>query len=119
MLIIYHSLTNNIERFLNKSNHTNKLKLIDGNEIIKEPFILMTYTIERGQIPNIIKKFMINNHKNCVGLIGSGNKNWGSLYCNATKLLKDEYDINILMNFELSGIQENIDKFNEIINEKI
>ena len=116
MLIVYTSLTGNIEKFLIKTNHKEKFKLITGNEIIDNKFILITYTINFGEIPEIIYNFLKNNYPNCIGVIGSGNKNWGSSYCNAIKLINEIWSIPILMDFELSGKNEDVDKFMEIIN---
>ena len=111
MLIVYTSLTGNIDKFLIKTDHKENFKLITGNEIIDDKFIIMTYTINFGEIPEIVYKFLKNNYVNCIGVIGSGNKNWGSSYCNATKLINEIWGIPILMNFELSGKDEDIDKF--------
>jgi protein involved in ribonucleotide reduction len=115
MLIVYVSLTGNIERFLNEVDYKNKLKLTSGDEIIDSKFILITYSINYGDIPIIISKFLKNNHKNCLGVIGSGNKNWGNLYCGAINKINQIYNIPILLKFELSGNMEDRVKFMEIM----
>lgn len=111
MLIVYSSKTGNIERFLKKTGITSVLKTIDGSEIINEDFILLTYTIGIGEIPTEVSTFMKNNSAKCKGLIGSGNKNWGSAFCNSVTLLHEQYNIPILMTFEMSGNKHDLEKF--------
>jgi protein involved in ribonucleotide reduction len=111
MLIVYASKTGNIERFVKKTGITSVLKIIDGSEIISEDFILLTYTTGIGEVPTEVSTFMKNNFSKCKGLIGSGNKNWGSSFCNAVTLLHSQYNIPILMRFEMSGNKHDIEKF--------
>ena len=118
MKIIYHSLTGNIEKFLTKINHEcDLLRLSNGKEIIDKSFVLITYTIGNGDIPCIINDFMVENHKYCKGLIGSGNRNWGKNYCGSVFKLKDLYNIPVLMTFETSGTKKDIIKFHDILKE--
>lgn len=120
MKIIYHSLTGNIKRFLSKSKYNNQsFELLTGEEIIDEKFILITYTIGNGEIPQIVEKFMRKNYYNCKGLIGSGNRNWGKNFCKSVYKLNDTYNIPVLLTFETSGTKKDIIKFHEIIKEKV
>ena len=111
MLIVYASKTGNIERFLKKTGITSILKIIDESKIINEDFILLTYTTGIGEVPTEVSIFMQNNSTKCKGLIGSGNKNWGSAFCNSVTLLHEQYNLPILMTFEMSGNKHDIEKF--------
>lgn len=111
MLIVYSSKTGNIERFLKKTGITSLLKIIDGSECINEEFILLTYTTGIGEVPAEVSTFMQNNFAKCKGLIGSGNKNWGGSFCNAVTLLHQQYNLQILMTFEMSGNKHDIERF--------
>ena len=115
MLISYYSLTGNIKTFLERSEAKNTLPIINGQEIINESSILITSSIAFGECPPEVLEFTKNNKMLIKGLIGSGNKNWGYLYCNAVKILHLEYDIPILLQFELTGTAEDILQFNKII----
>ena len=114
MLIVYASKTGNIERFLKKTGVSPILKITDGSEIINEDFILLTYTTGIGEVPVEVIEFTKNNYSHMKGLIGSGNKNWGGAFCNAVTLLSQQYNITILMTFEMSGNKHDIEKFLEI-----
>lgn len=114
MIIVYFSKTGNIERFVNKIKKIDsKIKFINGNKVskIKENYILLTYTINFGEVPNEVDKFLKNNNKNIKGIVGSGNKNWGIYYCNAANIISKKYNIPILMNFELAGNIHDINTF--------
>lgn len=118
MDIIYFSRTKNIERFIKKS----KIKSIEGtsNYITNNKYILLTYTDKFGEIPKNVEDFLKLkvNQSNLIGVIGSGNKNWGKSYCNAVTLISQKYNVPILQKFELSGKIQDIEKFKEIIKEE-
>ena len=115
MLVSYYSLTGNIQKFLEKSSAKNILPIVTGQEIINENSLLITSSIAFGECPPYVLQFTKNNHKFIKGLIGSGNKNWGSLYCGAVKMLSTEYSIPILLQFELTGDIEDLVQFNKIV----
>lgn len=103
MKYVYFSKTGNIKSFVSKAN----LDAINGCEIdcINEEFILITYTINCGEVPKDVKIFLKKPGviKNMVGVIGSGNKNWGTLYNNAAILISKKFKVPMLMDFELRG----------------
>lgn len=115
MYIVYHSLTGNTERFLQKVSYDKLLKLETGQEIVDYKFILSTYTTKSGEVPSIISLFMNNNHNNCIGMLGNGNKNWGSNYCKAVDILSNLYNIPILLKYEMSGTYEDVINFNRLL----
>lgn len=115
MKVIYFSLTGNIDRFVKKTDY----ECIRGNAdmIVDEKFVLITYTISFGEVPQDVEKFLEKNHKNLVGVIGSGNMNWGILYCKAAHTIAQKYDVEILQQFELAGNIHDVAKFNKIMGE--
>ncbi len=44
-----------------------------------------------------------DNHKNCLGVIGSGNKNFNYQYCLTAKQYSEAFDFPLLADFELRG----------------
>lgn len=110
MLIIYDSRTGNVERFVRKLN-MNKIKKVESDLIVNEEYILLTFTTGFGQVPETTLKFLQNNHKYLRAVVVSGNKNWGSYYGNAGEIISREYDVPLLMKFELSGTQNDVEMF--------
>ncbi len=121
MKIIYFSKTKNIERFVKKVEY----ECHNGNEInkIDDKFILITYTTGFGETPEEVTSFLEKNHSNLIGVVGSGNKNWGIYYCLAAKDISKKYDTKLLMCFELAGNKHDVLKFDTLVkgmcNEKL
>lgn len=111
MLIVYDSLTGNVERFINKL-HMKNLKITDGL-IVKEPFILVTYTFGFGGIPESTSKFLNQNFEYIIGVASSGNKVWGSNFARAADLISDNFLVPLILKFELSGTKKDIDIFTQ------
>ncbi len=112
MELIYFSKTGNIKRFIHKIENN----AISGNAdlLVNKPFILITYTTGMGQVPAEVDTFCENNKGFLMGVIASGNKNWGSLYGLSADIISDKYNVPVLMKFELSGNIYDIEKFKEI-----
>ncbi|MDR6779529.1 protein involved in ribonucleotide reduction [Paenibacillus peoriae] len=113
MLIVYDSLTGNVQRFVDKL-HMKNIKIADGL-VVDEPFVLITYTTGFGEVPKRIEEFVRNNEYFLKGVISSGNRNWGLKFGRAADIISHEYCIPLIHKFELSGNQLDI----EIINERI
>lgn len=121
MLILFDTRTNNVKRFVNKLKDRLpevELILIDENIVIDRKFHLVTYTTRVGQIPEKTSKFLEINHNNALTVSVSGNTIWGSSYGLALEKITTLYP-NIVegMKFELSGIDEDVEKYKEIIKE--
>ena len=115
MKIVYFSLTGNIKRFVDKINYD----CISGNAdmLVSENFVLITYTINFGEVPKNVDIFLKNNHHKLIGVVGSGNTNWGSSYCKAADIISEKYNVKMLQKFELSGNKHDVQRFNKIIRE--
>lgn len=117
-MIIYDSLTGNVERFIKKLKlikHINTIKIND-DLVVNEPYILVTYTVGFGQVPDSTGKFLNSNHKYLKGIASSGNKNWGKFYGNAANVISDTFNVPLIMKFELSGTKEDEVKFLQEVN---
>ncbi|MDR2008770.1 MAG: class Ib ribonucleoside-diphosphate reductase assembly flavoprotein NrdI [Alphaproteobacteria bacterium] len=115
MQIIYASKTGNIPKFLAKAGVENALKIGDMSEIVNEDFILITYTTGIGEVPSEVAAFLKNNHQHLIGVIGSGNKNWGNAFCNGAKTISKTYNSPLLLTFELAGNKHDVEKFLQIL----
>jgi protein involved in ribonucleotide reduction len=115
LLIIYDSLTGNVQRFINKLDM--RSTKITTELSINEPFVLITYSIGYGEVPKSIEKFLESNHQYLKGIIGSGNRNWGKFYCGAAEIISKRYDVPLLHKFELSGNAYDVEKIKqEVLN---
>ncbi|OMD77012.1 ribonucleotide reductase assembly protein NrdI [Paenibacillus odorifer] len=115
LLVLYHSLTGNVERFVNRLN-LNCVK-IEKDLIMIEPYILITYTTGFGEVPRPVKDFLTLNGHFIKGVIGSGNINWGKHFCGAAETISKQYDVPLLHKFEQSGNANDVEKIKqEVLN---
>lgn len=106
-MILYASRTGNIQHVigeLQKRDNTIQACRIDDIQKVEEPFFLFTYTDLFGEVPEPVKAFMTLHHHFCVGIIGSGNTNWGNdNFCGAAKKLSSRYRIPIITKLDVRG----------------
>ncbi len=108
--IVYFTVTGNIKKFINKLNHDNVSFIEDGLKI-DEPYILITGTINFGEVPIEVKKFLKENHENLIGVVGSGNRNWGRNFAIAGDIIAKKFNVPLLLKFELSGNTHDVENF--------
>jgi len=111
LLIAYISKTGNIARFVKKLPYENIIKIETSDTTISEPFVFITYTTGIGQVPELARDFCRLNQDYLVAVAASGNLNWGNSYGIAANMLADEFNVPILMKFELSGRPNDIEQF--------
>lgn len=111
MLIVYDSLTGNVRRFIEKLEY--KSMKIHDNLIINEPYILVTYTIGFGEIPQSTTSFLANNYKYLMGVASSGNMNWGSNFAKAADKIAELHNVPVIMKFELAGTDKDVEKIKQ------
>ncbi|WP_442604212.1 class Ib ribonucleoside-diphosphate reductase assembly flavoprotein NrdI [Paenibacillus sp. KN14-4R] len=115
MLIAYDSKTGNVKRFVNKLD-------IESVQVspeldIEEPFILVTYTTGFGQAPKSTMDFLAAKGHLLRGVATSGNMNWGSRYGLAADHISEKFDVPLLMKFELSGTNKDVERFKWEVNQ--
>lgn len=59
-----------------------------------------------------------NNPNLCLGVIGSGNKNFNDQYCLTAKQYAEQFDIPFLVDFELRGTNDEIQNIYHLLCEK-
>lgn len=118
LLIVFTSRTGNVRRFVQKlpfpSVEINRQN-VDTAQITK-PFVFVTYTTGFGQVPIPAAKFIKNNREWLRGVAASGNRNWAGYFAKAADAIAEQYDVPILLKFELSGTDEDVQKFIERVN---
>ncbi|MEM9468889.1 MAG: class Ib ribonucleoside-diphosphate reductase assembly flavoprotein NrdI [Pseudomonadota bacterium] len=78
-------------------------------EVVDGPFVLIspTYSDDDGSnaVPKPVIRFLNNeyNRDNMVGVIGSGNRNFGDTFALGGRIIAKKCDVPLLYRFELSG----------------
>lgn len=111
MKIYYTSLTGNVRRFIAKTGLA--AKEITAGTIVDKPFILVTYTIGFGDVPDIVTTFLRSNSDYLRGVAVSGNRVWGANYGHAGDIISRTYLVPLLLKFELSGTSADVQTFTE------
>ncbi len=111
MEVIYFSKTNNVKKFCQKLELP--VRLGTSDYITDEPFILLIYTTGFGEVPKEVEQFLgyQKNQQNLRAVCSSGNKNWGINYGVAADIIAEQYQVPLLMKFELSGNIHDVKKF--------
>lgn len=108
--IVFDSKTGNVRRFMEKIPYASKHPL-NENEILNNPFILVTYTTGFGNIPPSTQQFLEKNADYIQGVAASGNKVWGDNFAKSADKISNQYRIPVLHKFELSGTTRDVEMF--------
>lgn len=104
-MIAFASRTGNVRSVIQKLTLPNIE--ITPNLILREPFILFTYTDGLGAIPEVVAQFLTENYSFCKGVIASGNSNFGhQRFCGAADEISVKYAIPIVRKIELRGFKQ-------------
>ncbi|AFV21375.1 MULTISPECIES: class Ib ribonucleoside-diphosphate reductase assembly flavoprotein NrdI [Bacillus] len=115
MLVVYASKTGNVKRFVGKTG----LETVQISEelMVNEKCVLITYTTGFGAVPEEVSAFMKKNNKNVVGVVASGNRNWGDMFGASANKISKQYGIPVLMKFEMSGTNNDVELFKTKVRE--
>ncbi|MED0951134.1 class Ib ribonucleoside-diphosphate reductase assembly flavoprotein NrdI [Bacillus mobilis] len=115
MLIVYASKTGNVKRFVGKTG----LETLQISEelMVNEKCVLITYTTGFGAVPEEVSAFMKKNSKNVVGVVASGNRNWGDMFGASADKISKQYGMPVLMKFEMSGTNNDVELFKTKVRE--
>lgn len=117
--IYYDSKTGNVDRFVQKlAEETGwNIQRIDEQTKVKHQGHLITFTTGFGQVPPKTSAFMSKYAHFIQTVSVSGNRNWGANFGKAGDTLSGLYGLPLLMKFELSGtnreVQQMINKIND------
>ena len=112
MLIVYDSLMGKTEKFVKRTGFPH-VKIHEELQV-NEPFILVTYTCGRGDVPETTMKFLQQHHSHLKAVASSGHRNWGIYnFCKSGVIISEKYEVPLLLKFEMLGKKSDIKKFNE------
>lgn len=88
------------------------------NYYVSGPYILATPTFADGlgnhAIPKPVAAFLKLHHKQMIGVIGFGNRNFGSFYCLGARVISHKAGVPLLHKIELSGNDSDIEMVRKI-----
>ena len=116
MYIYYDSKTGNVQRFAKKMERQRPdwhFIKIDSNLKIENEGHFLTFTTKIGEVPETKDKFLENenNRKLIKSVSSSGNRNWGVFFAVAADKIQEKYGIPVLMKFELSGTNTEVENY--------
>lgn len=121
MKVVYMSLTGNVREFVKRldTDKSNLIEIADNLPIPiidGEKYILIAPTYD-PPVTDVCFDFIEDNGpENCVGLIGSGNKNFGDDgYIYTVKNISKEFGIEIIHDFEYAGFDKDVTAVNQIL----
>lgn len=119
MKIVYASRTGNTEYLVTEElGITDALKIESGDEEIKEPYILFTYTDGSGDVPFEVESFLQNNGQYIKGVIACGDRGYGDDFAKSGDKISEQYNVPCLYKVENTGTDEDIEAIKKILAEQ-
>jgi protein involved in ribonucleotide reduction len=114
----FSSATQNTARFVQKLGYP-ALDVRHAEHTKGEPFVLVCPTYAdgegRGALPRAVRAFINTNHEDIVGVIGTGNRNFGETFCLGAKMVARKCNVPLLHCVELDGNDDDVTKTRERI----
>jgi protein involved in ribonucleotide reduction len=121
MLVYFSSTSENTKRFVEKTGiESARIPIHWHPLLVDEPFLLVVPSYGAGRstdaIPKQVIKFLNieSNRSNLVGVIGSGNRNYGHKYCLGAYKVAEKCGVDVLHTYEILGLQEDVEKVVEL-----
>jgi protein involved in ribonucleotide reduction len=127
LVVFFSSVTENTLRFVEKLDiPAERIPLKPTEELpeISEPFVLITPTYGSGRVPpQVVRLLNVPEIRTlCVGVIGSGNRNFFEDFAKAGYTISAKLNVPLLYRFELAGTDQdviNVTKGMKLIGESI
>lgn len=118
-VVYFSSATNNTHRFVAKLGVPAEripLRRSDAPLEVDEPYVLIVPTYGGGNLRGAVPKQVIaflndpGNRAHCVGVVSSGNTNFGTAYCIAGDIVSAKLGVPHMYKFELLGTPEDVSR---------
>ena len=76
----------------------------------ESPCVIICPTYGDGECPKPVVEYVRSHRSLITGCIAGGNRNFGSSYAGAGKVLRDEFGIKTLYTFELAGNELDVER---------
>ena len=86
---------------------TVELQQYDG----ARPYVLLCPTYDQprgGFVPKPVQTFLDEHADHMVGVVGSGNRNFGAYYCQAARDISKQFNVPVLWRIEIMGSREDL-----------
>lgn len=110
LLVIYDSRAGKVRKFVEKLQM--KTVQVVPNLMVDEPFIFVTYTDGRGEVPLSSKQFLERCGDYLYAVAASGNKVFEH-FARSAEIIASQYTVPVVHKFEMSGMQKDVAKFKE------
>lgn len=114
MKIVYISLTGNVEKFVNKLENE-KLEIISGEEEIKGDFVVVTNTMDYGELDFALEEFLDEHESQIKGVAASGQRGYGNDFAISADVIAKKYRVPIIHKFEDEGTENDVQIVKEFI----
>ena len=117
-LIVYWSSNSGGTRRVAEALNTDTVELADYHGT--SPYVLLSPTYDQprgGFTPKPVQQFLEEYAHLMVGVIGSGNRNFGEKYCQAAYDISKQFNVPVLWRIEIMGSQEDLAIVDSGINE--
>ena len=108
-LIVYWSSNSGGTRRVAEALNTPTVELADYDGT--SPYVMLTPTYDQprgGFTPKPVQQFLEEHAHLMVGVIGSGNRNFGDHYCQAAHDISKQFNVPVLWRIEIMGSQEDL-----------
>lgn len=125
-IVYFSSATGNTRRFVEKLGlPAQRIPLLKSDEFlhVDHPYVLIVPTYGGGNLKGAVPKQVIaflndpGNRSHCVGVISSGNTNFGTAYCLAGDIVATKLNVPHMYKFELLGTPEDVSRVREGLKE--
>lgn len=103
-MIVYASRTRNVHYIVSQLQADNIE--ITEDLMMGQPFLLVTYTDQLGEVPTKVVHFLKHNYLWCKGVVVSGNRNFGpQFFGGAGDKIANTYNIPLVRKVDLRGFK--------------
>lgn len=115
MKVVFYSFSGNVRRFLDRTGLEDVHEITEETieQKIEEPYILVTGTIGFGEVPEPVQYFLEHSGEYLRGVAASGNRNWGQNFAKGGRTVAKQYDVPLLMKFEVQGSDKEVIEFRD------
>lgn len=119
-LIVYWSSNSGATKALADKLEAKTLSIKQARGLADVPFILLTPTYDQpkgGHTPPQVTQWLQHNAHNMVGVIGTGNRTFGTHYCQSAQDISSKYGVPVLWRVEIMGTEKDHDVIDHGINQ--
>jgi len=118
MLIVYDTMLGKTKKFAEKLSAVMNVPVVSLSDYSDhQPFVLITYTINFGEVPTTTSQFLEQHASKLLGVASGGNRVWGNNFGKAADIIATLYRVPVLQKFELEGNQSDINLITERLGE--